>query len=228
MRQKLQSAALKVRRHGVAATLYTAALKALGAVLEFRILRGVAVSRPDPAFLDCPYPARLLGEAELRRFAQDPENEMSPEFIDEALARGDECYAILDGERLAAYGWYAFGPTPIGLPGVLLRYRAGHVYMYKGFTHEAYRGQRLHAIAMTHALRHYLFNGYAGIVSYVESTNFDSLRSCFRMGYSVFGTVYVVKAFGRWWTHSTPGCARYDFRVARSDAAMGGGLIFGK
>ena len=228
MRQKLQSAALKIRRHGIAATLYAAAVKALGAVAEFRILRGVAVARPDAAFLECPYAARLLDEAELRRFAGDPVNEMPPQFIDEAIARGDQCYAILDGGRLAAYGWYAFGPTPIGLPGVLLRYRPGHVYMYKGFTHEAYRGQRLHAIAMTHALRHYLFKGYAGIVSYVESINFDSLRSCFRMGYSVFGTVYVVKALGRWWSWSTPGCARYDFRVARSAAAPSRGLIFGK
>src|SRR5262245_44937613 len=139
MRRKFDAAVVKIRRHGLAATLYEAAVKALGAVADFRILRGVFVGVPDPGFLKCPYAARLLDEAELREFARDPANEISPQFIDEAVARGDQCYAILDGARLAAYGWYAFGATPIGLPGVVLRYKRGYVYMYKGFTHEDYR-----------------------------------------------------------------------------------------
>ena len=135
---------------------------------------------------------------------------------------------ICDGDRLAAYGWYAFGATPIGLEGVLLHYSPGYVYMYKGFTHVDYRGQRLHAIGMTRALQHYLSKGYKGIVSYVESINFDSLKSCFRMGYAVFGTVYVVRAFGRYYGFSTPGCRKYAFRVERVAGSGAPGLIFGK
>jgi len=228
MLEKMESLRLKLRRHGAAATAYEMAVKALGAVAEFKILRGVFVERPDPAFIECPYQPLLLDEAALRRFAGDPANEMSREFIDEATARGDQCYAICDGERLAAYGWYAFGATPIGIPGVLLHYSPGYVYMYKGFTHTDYRGQRLHAIGMTRALRHYLSKGYKGIVSYVESINFDSLKSCFRMGYSVFGTVYVVKVFGRYLSFSTPGCSKYEFRVERAGGRAATGLIFGK
>jgi hypothetical protein len=228
MLEKLDTLRLKVRRHGAAATAHEAAVKALGSVADFKILRGVFVDRPAPAFLACPYQPMLLDEAALRRFAADPANEMSREFIDEATARGDQCYAICDGERLAAYGWYAFGATPIGIPGVLLHYSPGYVYMYKGFTHTDYRGQRLHAIGMTRALQHYLSKGFKGIVSYVESTNFDSLKSCFRMGYSVFGTVYVVKVFGRYYSFSTPGCSKYDFRVERAGGRDATGLIFGK
>lgn len=225
-----RQALLKVKRHGVAATAYLVAVRSLAAIAEFRILRGVFVPRPDPAFLACPaaYDARILSEADLRRFAADPANELSRAFVDEALARGDQCYAICDGERLAAYGWYAFGPTPIGLPGLVLHYRTGCVYMYKGFTHNDYRGQRLHAIGMTRALQHYLSKGYRGIVSYVESTNFDSLKSCFRMGYFAFGSVYVVKAFGRYFAFSTPGCSEYAFRVESVGGSGAGGLIFGK
>lgn len=224
---KLETVLRKIRRHGVGATGYEAAIRALGALAEFKIMRGVFVDRPDPDFLDCPYQPMLLDAAALRRFARDPANELSEEFIDEATARGDQCYAICDGERLAAYGWYAFGPTPIGLPGLLLHFSPGHVYMYKGFTHDDYRGQRLHAIGMTRALQHYLASGYKGIVSYVESINFDSLKSCFRMGYAVFGTVYVVKVFGRYLTAATPGCGKYAFRVEHS-AIRDAGLIFGK
>jgi len=223
---KLETVLRKVRRHGVRATGYEAAIRALGAFAEFKILRGVFVDRPDPAFLDCLGNVMKVRAAALRRFAADPANELSQEFLREAAARGDQCYAICDGERLAAYGWYAFVTTPIGLPGLLLHYRPGYVYMYKGFTHDDYRGQRLHAIGMTRALRHYMASGYKGIVSYVESTNFDSLKSCFRMGYAVFGSVYVAKLFGRYWSLATPGCAEYDFRVECS--AGDAGLIFGK
>ena len=226
MHHKLETAALKIRRHGVAATLYEAAVRAASAVADFKILRGVFVDRPDPAYLACAYEAKLLDEAAVRKFARDPANEMSQEFVDAALARGDQCYAIVDGDRLAAYGWYAFGATPIGLPGVLLYYSPGYVYMYKGFTHGDYRGQRLHAIGMTRALQHYLALGYKGIVSYVESTNFDSLKSCYRMGYTAFGTVYVLRAFGRWRGFSSKGCEQYSFRVL--PGAGTGGLIFGK
>ena len=63
------------------------------------------------------------------------------------------------------------------------------------------------------ALQHYLSTGFRGLVSYVESNNFDSLKSVFRMGYAQFGSVYVVKLFGRYLTHSSRGCERLGFRV---------------
>ena len=209
-----QALAQKAKRHGAGAVVHEYALRALNAVVVAKVLKGVYVERPHPDFLACPrHAARLLGEAELRAFAADPVNEMSMRFVDEALARGDQCFAIVDGERLAAYGWYAFGPTPIGLPDLLLHFERGWVYMYKGFTHADYRGQRLHAIGMTRALAHYVDKGHRGLVSYVESVNFDSLKSCFRMGYAEFGAVYVVKALGRYFAVSSAGCGRFDFRL---------------
>lgn len=64
----------------------------------------------------------------------------------EAQARGDQCYAIRDDNVLAAYGWYSFGYTPIGLPGLVLNFSP-----YKGFTDSRYRGQRLHAVGNARA-----------------------------------------------------------------------------
>ena len=90
--------------------------------------------------------------------------------------------------------------------------------MYKGFTSLAHRGQRLHAIGKTHALRHYVAKNYRGLISYVESTNFESLRSNARMGYEIFGSIYVVRIVGRYFAVSTPGCWRFDFRLERKPA----------
>jgi hypothetical protein len=85
--------------------------------------------------------------------------------------------------------------------------------MYKGFTAERYRGRRLHAIAKSYALRHFLNRGYRGVISYVDSTNFRSLRSNARMGGAKFGSIYLVHLFGRWFTFATPGCRRFGFHI---------------
>lgn len=216
--QKLQK---RTRRHGVLNTLYALGLMSINSVCVLRILRGVHVERADAAFLEYPkeYRAGFLSASELREYARDPQTELSDTFLDEALARGDQCYAIRDGAVLAAYGWYSFGRTPIGLSDLVLDFSAEHVYMYKGFTDSRYRGQRLHAIGMTRALEHYLACGYRGLVSYVEAQNFDSLKSCFRMGYAVFGSVYVTRVFGRYHALSGPGCKRFAFRLEHANRA---------
>jgi hypothetical protein len=88
-----------------------------------------------------------------------------------------------------------------------------YVYMFKGFTLPAYRGQRLHAIGMARALEGYAELGSKGILSYVESNNFASLRSCRRMGYEDIGTIVISKLGGRHYSFESPGCREYALRV---------------
>src|SRR5262245_47494241 len=207
---------LKLQRHGWRNVLHAAGMRAANAIFPFKILRGVYVEEPQASFLAVPqgYSGRFINAAELRAFAADPQNEMSLAFIDSARMKGDECYALLGGAgSLAAYGWYATRPTTIGVPHLQIHFSRDYVYMYKGFTGELHRGKRLHAIGMTRALAEYVQRGYRGLVSYVESTNFDSLKSCDRMGYKVFGSIYLVKLFGRDFAFSSRGCRRFDFRV---------------
>jgi hypothetical protein len=211
----VQKAFRRLRRHGLASPLHLFFLRLLNCIVPFRILRGVHVKHPDAAFLGCPpaYTAGFLAPGVLQGHAGDPATELSSTFVEDALRHGDECYAIRDGATLAAYGWYSTRPTPIGSPDLVLHFDEDYVYMYKGFTDHRYRGQRLHAIGMTRALQHYRERGYKGIVSYVESTNFDSLKSCFRMGYEVFGSIYLLRLFGRHFAFASPGCDEFDFRV---------------
>jgi len=211
----VQKALRRVKRHGVANTLHVVFVRLINYIVPFKILRGVHIAQADASFLDYPpaYTPSFLPPGALQSFADQPRSEMSRTFVEDALRHGDECYAICDGEKLAAYGWYSTRPTPIDPSDLTLQFADGYVYMYKGFTDRDYRGQRLHAIGMTRALQHYLDTGYKGIVSYVESTNFDSLKSCFRMGYHVFGSVYVLRLFGRIFTFASPGCEAFEFRV---------------
>ena len=204
------------KRFGAVKTVQDLALRSLNVLVSARVLKGVTIDSVQPEFLNCdrPYDGGFVSEAVLSELIRDhPEYEMSPGFLRQAFAKGDECYAFLDGSVLANYGWYSNRPTAIDAPGVTLHFDNRYIYMYKGFTHPDYRGQRLHAISMTRALEAYLARGYEGIVSYVTWNNFSSLKSCYRMGYRDFGNIYMARIFGRYVTHADRSCALYDFRL---------------
>jgi hypothetical protein len=204
-----------VDRVGVAGTLHDLGLRAANRVMVLKILRLMSIERANPAFAACPagYRAMFLTEPMLRDFGRDAVNEMPEAFLDEALAKGDECFGLLAQGRLAAYGWYSSGPTRIDPPDLILHPGGRHIYMYKGFTHVKHRGRRLHAIGMTLALQDYLKRGFNGLVSYVESNNFNSLKSTVRMGYEIFGTIAVLKAFGVHCTRASAGCRARGVRL---------------
>ena len=216
----VQKALGKAQRFGTGAAVHLAWMKLVNRFVTFKILRGMHARRPDTTFFRVPagYSAGFKNAAELARWHDDPACELSAQFARDAFGAGDQCYAIWTGSSLAAYSWYSTRPTPAISPDLLLHFAAGYVYMYKGFTTPGHRGKRLHAIGKTHALRHYIAKGYRGLISYVESTNLESLKSNARMGYEIFGSIYVIKIFGRYFAVSTPGCWRYDFRLERKPA----------
>jgi hypothetical protein len=205
----------KLRRDGLTNTTYGLALRAVNSVVLLKILKGIVVSRPAPEFLHCPdgFRGLFLSPELLQRYAADPANDLSQSFVEDALAKGDECYAVCDGEALAAYGWYSLHPTRIDPPNLLLRVHRDYVYMYKSFTPARYRGRRLHAFGLTQALAFYLSRDFKGVVSYVESTNFNSLRSCARIGFATFGSIWVSRLFGRPVQLASPGCRRIGFQI---------------
>lgn len=214
----------KLEKLGPRQTLHLAFVRLLNNASLFKIMRGLLLLKVDSAFLNCPshLTPGFLDEDQLRQLARDPANELDASFLNEALTKGDRCYAIMDGDKLAAYGWYSRMPTRIDPPELLLGFDSGLVYMYKGLTRHEYRGQRLHAIGMNRALQHYLEHGERGIISYVESTNFDSLKSCFRLGYSYFGSIYLWRVFGHYLRLYSPGCRRYGFTLSETQRRSDG------
>lgn len=194
---------------GWPAALHAVVQRAVNRIAFFRVLKCVRVSEADPRYLaiDPRFQHGFLDEATLQRFSDDPRYDLSPRFLDEALAKGDRCYGILEGDRLASFGWYSAVPTRIA-DDLRFCFDRRYVYMYKGFTDPDYRGQRLHAHGMTSALRQFLDSGAEGLVSYVDATNFDSLRSCYRMGYMNVGQIYCLRASDQYWIHVDAGCRR--------------------
>lgn len=208
---------------GLRSAVHDLWLTAINRVAYVRILRCVAVAVAldvDP----CPYEHGFADPDRLRHWARSERYEMPPDFLVAALAKDDRCYAIWDGDTLASYGWYSTRPTAID-ERLTLSFDPSWVYMYKGFTDNRYRGQRLHAIGMTLALRQSKVDGGRGLVSYVESNNFASLRSCYRMGYEDVGWIGVVRLLGRDFVYESAGCRAYGLKLeARGRLARGAGV----
>ncbi len=205
-----------IQTFGFSKTLFDLTYKAVNSLTYARILQGMTVTMEtlDPKYLKGPeqYTYRILTPEQVTEFAKAPTNNLPEEFLDYARSKGDECFAILDGDRLAAYGWYSWKPTRLSSQ-LTLTFSPEWVYMYRGFTHPDYRGQRLHAIGMANALHHYSQKGFKGLISYVEVNNYRSLRSVYRMGYRNFGKVYVLQLGPRFWIHADKGCEPYAFNV---------------
>jgi hypothetical protein len=204
-----------IKQVGAFKTFEDVALRALNRGVFFKILKGIRIDAVHPELLsyDQKYHGLFLTESMLAEFAKRPEYELTKRFLGQALAKGDECYGFFNGDVLAAYGWYSNKPTEIDPPELVLHFSDQFIYMYKGFTHVNYRGQRLHAIGMTKALEAYLARGYKGMLSFVEWNNFGSLRSCYRAGYTDFGILFVARLFNHYLLHSDAGCQPYEFRL---------------
>jgi hypothetical protein len=209
------------RKYGFGATLHDLQCRLINRVVHFEIMKGMTVRTrdvKDPGLFEAPgFDGRFVDEEQLREYAQDSAHQMTPEFLRTALARRDRCYALFEGSTLAAYGWYSDLPSPLD-DHFVLHFDRAWTYMYKGYTMPAYRGKRLHAVGMCCALRALTEEGQEGLISCVGSNNFASLHSVTRMGYKIFGDVYMLRARGGSFTYATRGCREYGFRVEAPEA----------
>jgi hypothetical protein len=194
---------------------YDIIYKCVNRLTLLMVLKCVTIDTVDPKFLQGGdgYICEFLNAERLLTLPESREYQIERDFLYEAIDKGDECFAIFDGHRLASYGWYSTRPTKMN-EDLELHFDERYVYMYKGYTHQQDRGQRLHAIGMTTALNHYLNRGYRGIVSWVEANNVKSLRSCYRMGYKDFGEIFIFKLFRNHYIHCSEGCKDYGFKIS--------------
>ena len=210
----IESVRRSFARFGWSRSLRAKGLEVIGRAADFHVLR-VELMERFPLDLTLPsrrYTHGFLGEAAIRRFAEDPILDMTPAFIDGALARGDRCYAILDGSVLASFRWFGRHLTPMEHrlachPG------ARRVYVYHGFTRPQYRGRRLHANVAARALETFHAEGVDGIIGIVDASNLSSMKSHVRVGARDLGACYALCAAARTFVHVDASVVRHGVRV---------------
>ena len=203
------------KNHGACAASYDFAIRTLNRCVYYKDLRCFVVDKVDTKSLDLPARFRFmsLDDSLLLELAKQPENELDARFVRYALHKGDQCYGIFDGDSLANYGWYSRKATLMDNEELFFHFDPRFVYMYKGFTLEKYRGLRLHAISKTRALAEFLSRGAAGMFSYVESNNVNSIKSSRRMGARPCGRIQVARLAGRYFVRPDARCREYGLTM---------------
>lgn len=204
-----------IDKHGLRNTFFYLTLKAMNKVAYTKVLTCIITKKVHPASMaiDPKFNHGFLTNDELRQFSKDKSNELHSAFLNEAVKKGDKCYAIVDQSKIAGYGWYSNKETETDIKKLTFSFDPSYSYMYKGLTKKNYRGQRLHAIGMSWALKCQLDSGSKGLVSYVEADNFDSLKSCYRMGYEKVGAIIVVNLFGKNILYHSKSCKEHKIRL---------------
>jgi hypothetical protein len=214
VRTAVNSVERNLHSYGLRATMYDISVRAANTILTWKNFQCIVISEPNPESMSVlpPYRYEILDRQTLLSFTRASEYELSSRFVIKALEQGDQCHAILQGDTLASYGWYSSKPTLLN-DELQVHFSPKYQYMYKGFTLGAHRGHRLHAIGMTLALMKYREAGYSGLVSLVETNNFASLKSCYRMGYAACGNIRYVKIGNTYIIRATAACRAYGLNL---------------
>ena len=162
---------------------------------------------------------RFLSETEILEYSRNPDYQLTDDFLGRALENGDRCLAILDGDKLASYGWYSTKPTKV-TGQFQLHFSNQWVYMHHGYTNPNYRGKRLHAIGMARATKLFTEMGYKGLVSIVASENAASLKSTRRLGYRENGKIFLFARMNRYLVMQSIGARRAGLYMSAMDESF--------
>ena len=196
--------------------LFKCLISAARRLIYFRIFRIIILhlADVDPAYLaEIPgFAGRYLDRESIRKLADNPIYNLPDSFLDQAFGNGDKCYAFMQDNVLASYGWYSDKPHMIN-DQLQFHYDNTYIYMHRGFTLPKFRGQRLHAFGLAAALKDHQKRGYKGILSIVEAQNYNSLRSVYRLHFKTFGTIFVIRLFGRYFIRASKGCEKHSCTI---------------
>lgn len=176
---------------------------------DYLYLMTLVTGDTDPSFFQAipNFQSGFMPESEILRFAQDSVYQLNSEFLNRALQNKDLCYGIWRDQDLASYGWYSSEPTQVTSEFKIL-FPANFIYMHHGYTNPAFRGQRLHAFGMAHALRYFTEHHGQGLISIVAGENRASLKSTERLGYRVVGKIYLFGCLNRYFVFHDRGARR--------------------
>jgi len=217
-------------RHGIVRTLHHFGYRLLNRCFPYLTMKCIWIDAQElrTPKEDFPYEGRFLETGELLEFARCEAchgSGLTPYVIPALKGNGADCFGVLDGDTLAAFCWYSPNPPERINDHWVVHFDPGCVYVYFVFTDPAYRGQGLLPHGISLAMPEYAKRGYSKLLAFVESANYDSLKSFYRMGFQDFGTIRASKPFGKQFAYHGRGCKRFAFRVAPNSDPHGRALL---
>jgi GNAT superfamily N-acetyltransferase len=122
-----------------------------------------------------------LSLEQLRAAIHDSELDMSTDFIEGAIARGDQCFGAYAQGTLISYVWLACDWAPHE-PGVIVKINEPYSYIYKVFTRTSHRGLGIWPALAAAASRCSVAQGREHVIGIIEISNFSSRKTFSKLG----------------------------------------------
>ncbi len=174
-------------------------------LVVLRLERSLAEKAPPPPN-GCTM--RFVTVADIETAAAQADAELHLPYVRDALARGDRCFGVFEGNRLLSYSWYSTSATGV-TQELKFEFPRPHLYMHHAFTRPEARGRRLHAMSIQAALAALTQQSSADMLAIVSVANVASLKSCKRGGFAALGHFYLLGGFNRLLAISGRRCRRF-------------------
>jgi GNAT superfamily N-acetyltransferase len=129
----------------------------------------------------------------------------SRRMIRDRLEAGHECFVARLDDEVVHCGWVSFGwiewpgehwTEPPANPGRLVILGRDEAFHSDAYTHEAWRGRQLYAVALDHILRHLRERGIQRVYAEVALDNSSSAKTYDRLRWRLLGTVLYLRPRG--------------------------------
>jgi GNAT superfamily N-acetyltransferase len=201
------------RRWGIVKTTYGTVMRRLRPWLmlsEIRLQPAGEVSTPEDG------KTRIASRDDLLRASFELPEHFDPEFVQDALERGDVCVAAFDEQKITAFAWRSFSTAP-HQDGLWVSFPRGYCYCYKLFTLPEYRGKHILDSEVTENLA--AQRGCTHLMTFAETHNYPSITRSNRIGATVVGYAGYFLLFGRPYPFRSLGARKHQFRFYRKPAS---------
>jgi hypothetical protein len=204
---------LNLKHFGLMRTVYDVLIRGLSHFLFFKILKVIRLPEVSGTYhLPEKYDYKEISPEQFQAIALNREYEIPHRLVQEMSQRGNICYGIFDNGVLANYVLMYSSSARI-TEDLIVCFDSSYGYLCNTFTHPQFRGEHLSSIGVALASNQFFGRGFQELLAYVESHNFSSLKSLYRIGWRDVDTIYVVRLLGRYFIRTGSACRRYGFRV---------------
>lgn len=190
---------------------------------EFKVLNCLSIEEsmlhPEIKKINTQYQDKFLSPEEVAEFMQVAITRLPGYVAEVGINKNDECLGLLDNGHLINYCWYSDLPTRLS-HDLEVHFSNEYKYAYRSYTIVPFRGQRLQGLNLYRALQFYQKKGFKGVVAYVDSNNFNSIRSLNHLGFQFFARIIILKIWNTYYIFQPRQSNPYQFSVQLTKRAQ--------
>jgi hypothetical protein len=181
-----------IARYGFKKLLITFIYNTLNKILYLETLHIIVLERErikDPKAVDQrKLTFRYAVEQDLAAMLKNPEFKMSETKMTN-FREGDHCLLCFVDDELAGYTWAHTMGRPLLFPGFRISVPDDFCYNYAALTLPKFRGMNLQSIRHYHLMNNPEWKDKKGLLGYVVSTNWNSIKGQSKSGYHSIGRI---------------------------------------